>query len=406
MMPSSPSRQACGRVVEQAGKERLAVDQGRVGELVAAEVEQVEGVIDHPVGALRFELLLQAGEARDAARALDDDLAVDERGPELQRLEGLGEAPELDRPVEPFAGQELDLAAIDPRLQAITVELDLVHPFAADRRMRGERREARLVEGRQDALSGAGHAGEVRRRARALACDFGALGVIGPDFAAGRKLVVRPLGEHRGRLLGRDLGAAWRAREPVVGLQQEPLLLLLARFRPRAHEVPSPLQAPAFEREGEMALLVAGARIAFRRPAAFVPNDHRAAAILALRDDALEGEVFERMVLGMDRKALLAEGKARPARDGPALQHPVELEPQIVVEAAGIVLLHAEAVAGGGLRAALRLRGAGEVALAAIGKERFWRGIGLRLLLGERLPRTGTLSRRTLGSFPPAISDA
>src|SRR5215218_777022 len=112
MMPSSPSRQACGRVVEQAGKERLAVDQGRVGELVAAEVEQVEGVIDHPVGALRFELLLQAGEARDAARALDDDLAVDERGPELQRLHGFGEPPELGRPVEPFAGQELDLAAI------------------------------------------------------------------------------------------------------------------------------------------------------------------------------------------------------------------------------------------------------------------------------------------------------
>jgi len=221
--------------------------------------------------------------------------------------------------------------------------------------MRGERREARLDEGRQDALPSAGHAGEVRRPALALACDSGALGVIGSDFAAGRKLVVRPPGEHRGRLLGRDLGAAGRAGEPVVRLEQEPLLLLLARFRPRAHEVPSPFQAPAVEGEGEMTVLVAGARIAFRRPAALVPDDHRAAAILALGDNALEGEVFERMILGMDRKALLADGKARPARDGPALQHPVELEPQIVVQAARIVLLHAEAIAGGGLRPALRL---------------------------------------------------
>src|SRR4051794_34691056 len=41
-MIAEADRAAGGRVVEQAGKQRLALDQGRVGELVAAEIEQVE----------------------------------------------------------------------------------------------------------------------------------------------------------------------------------------------------------------------------------------------------------------------------------------------------------------------------------------------------------------------------
>jgi len=40
------------------------------------------------------------------------------------------------RPVEPSAGQEAHRTAIQPRMQAIAVELDLVQPFRSFRRGR------------------------------------------------------------------------------------------------------------------------------------------------------------------------------------------------------------------------------------------------------------------------------
>ena len=129
----------------------------------------------------------------------------------------------------------------------------------------------------------------------------------------------------------------------VVRLEQQPLLLASARLR--ADEVPAALQALAVQREGEMALGVGRARVAFRRPAALVPDDHGAAAVLALGDRALEGEVLQRMVLRVDREALLPANEARAPRHRPALENAVELQPEIVVEAARVVLLDDEAEA-------------------------------------------------------------
>ncbi len=82
--------------------------------------------------------------------------------------------------------------------------------------------------------------------------------------------------------------------------------------------------------------------IADRRPAAAIPHDHRAATILAPRDIAFEVQVLDRMILGAHREALLAQREARAARDGPALEHAVELEPQVVVKPARGMLLHHE----------------------------------------------------------------
>src|SRR5438105_13282452 len=50
--------------------------------------------------------------------------------------------------------------------------------------------------------------------------------------------------------------------------------------------------------------------------ASAVPKDHRARAIIAVRDHRLEIEVFDRMILGMNREVLCLWGKARPLRDG------------------------------------------------------------------------------------------
>jgi len=75
------------------------------------------------------------------------------------------------------------------------------------------------------------------------------------------------------------------------------------------------------------------------------------------------------MILDVDREPLLLDVAGRPPRHRPALQHPVHLEAQIVVEAARGVLLHHEEAAARrpppeGLRRAIR------IALLAIRLER------------------------------------
>src|SRR5215203_7426573 len=114
------------------------------------------------------------------------------------------------------------------------------------------------------------------------------------DTTGGSELVVGAAGQDRGRFLVGDLGLRRRAGERVVTLDEQPLLLLLMRARPHAHEVPAPFQPLAVEREIKVALGVSLSRVALWLPASLVPYDHGAAAVLALRDHALEGKVFHR----------------------------------------------------------------------------------------------------------------
>src|SRR5690606_19200750 len=125
-------------------------------------------------------------------------------------------------------------------------------------------------------------------------------------------------------------------------------------------------------------------------------EQHRPAAVLALRDGALERAVLDRMILGAHGQPPLARIEARPLRHRPAQQHAVELEPEIPVHAPRGVLLDDEAAPGLG-RDALRRRLAGlrEVALLSVGLE----ARDLALLLGRRgllLRRRGLLFRRDL----------
>ncbi len=107
-----------------------------------------------------------------------------------------------------------------------------------------------------------------------------------------------------------------------------------------------------------------------RRPSAAVPQHHRAAAIFARRDRALEIGIGQRMVLGADREALLVGVDARPARHRPALEHAVDFETEIPMEARGVVLLDDEAVAVAGLERAGGLGGLREIALGVVCGER------------------------------------
>ncbi len=105
-------------------------------------------------------------------------------------------------------------------------------------------------------------------------------------------------------------------------------------------------------------------------PLSAIPHDHRPAAIFALGDVALEIEVLHRMILGANREPLFADDQARPACHRPALERTAELEPQIVVQPPGVVLLDDElpAVALAAFR--LGFRRATEIALLPVVLER------------------------------------
>ena len=92
----------------------------------------------------------------------------------------------------------------------------------------------------------------------------------------------------------------------------------------------------------------------------------RAAAVLALRDRALERGVAEGVVLDLHRQPLDRRIERRPLGDRPALEHAVGLEPEIVVQVRGVVLLDDEdrLLVGCGFTGPGRLAGLGKSRLA------------------------------------------
>src|SRR5215207_1839512 len=131
--------------------------------------------------------------------------------------------------------------------------------------------------------------------------------------------------------------------------------------------MPLAFQLLAGQVELEMALLVAKRGIEIGRPRALVPDHDGAAAVLAFGDDALEVAIVERMVLGRDGQPLLAGDQARPLRHRPALQHAVELQPEVVMHAPRSMLLDDIGVTRLRRRLAWRLWRLREVALGVVG---------------------------------------
>jgi hypothetical protein len=120
------------------------------------------------------------------------------------------------------------------------------------------------------------------------------------------------------------------------------------------------------EQELELALAQPLARVADRLPCPAVPEQHGAAAVLALGDHALEAAILDGMVLGLHGEALVRRVEARPLRHRPAEEDAVELEAEVVVEPPRGVLLDHERVALPAARLPRWLGRAGEVPFAAV----------------------------------------
>jgi hypothetical protein len=167
-------------------------------------------------------------------------------------------------------------------------------------------------------------------------------------------------------------GVAARTFGLVMFLDEQPVLAPLARARLHAHQNETTMQPCAIEDEFQLALREGGVHVLLHRlPGAAVPYFHRAGAVIARRDRALEPGVIDRMVLDMHGKALVGGIERGAFRHRPAQQHAVMLQAKIPVQAGGVVLLHDENPGPGRLARAGRRRFGRdlEVALGAVGAD-------------------------------------
>jgi hypothetical protein len=131
------------------------------------------------------------------------------------------------------------------------------------------------------------------------------------------------------------------------------------------------VQPLALDHELEFAGLELGlGRFApLRRPIAAIPELYGPTAVLALGDGPFEVAIVERMVLDLDRQPSVVGIERGPARHRPGLEHPVQLQAQVVVQPGGGMLLDDEAQTVGRRdgRHAARLQRQFEVALGLVG---------------------------------------
>src|SRR5437870_6649488 len=106
-----------------------------------------------------------------------------------------------------------------------------------------------------------------------------------------------------------------------------------------------------------------------------VPYHHRSSAVFSLGNDALKLAILDRMVLRLHGEAALSQRKRRTFGHRPRFQHAVHFEAKVVMHMAGGMFLHDEPAAVSLLtawrRGWRRLRRLGEIALLAIGLQRF-----------------------------------
>ena len=189
-------------------------------------------------------------------------------------------------------------------------------------------------------------------------------------------------------LCGMVLGVPAVDRCVVALVDEQPLLaavLVVASRPPRGPRAPRPLVrtivnrprsfSPASVNLSSPSSTAAPAvgRLRLGGPGAPVPDDDVAAAVLALRDHALEVEVLDRVVFHVHGHAPGARVERRTLGHGPRDEDAVDLQPEVVVQPGRAVALDDEPP---GPRGRARDRPAGrlgrlpEVALALVFLER------------------------------------
>ena len=159
-------------------------------------------------------------------------------------------------------------------------------------------------------------------------------------------LLDRGAGQHRA-IRRRDIV---RRHEPVLVLDQQPVLRVLGAHQgERAlhllaaqEEAQLPFRQPVPRPLFRLRAIVEPGSAFVRRVDAAVPDDHLSRPVLAGRYDPLERRIIVGVVLDVDREALVARIERRPLGAGPGLQDAVALEPDVIMQSPGGVLLDDE----------------------------------------------------------------
>ena len=163
-----------------------------------------------------------------------------------------------------------------------------------------------------------------------------------PDFWFGRGENVREAAA--------ALDAFWRRLrnlflrgELVTVLYQQPLPAVRLAAAARSHEDPRAPEFLAGDRKFQLALLdrLVYVLILGRLPGASVPEQDDSCSV-AFGNHAFELAVFDWVVFDLHRKPLVSGIERGPFGHGPRHQHARVLQPQVVVQVTGKVLLNAE----------------------------------------------------------------
>ncbi|MCY1516203.1 hypothetical protein D9M68_508230 [compost metagenome] len=309
---------------DQRGKLFPALRQRQAAQVTAFPVRQVEGKEDNGLVAMPVDGVLQRIEVRHAV-AQHDDLAIEPPLRDIELLDRRGQRAELAGPVIAVAGEQRRPGIVDPRQDAVAVELGFDDPAGAARQ-RGRRR-GQLRR-------------QLRRQRRARRVPDGVGRVFNPALPGFVQCAQRP-GDDAVRQRGQYVELRQRPRPRVALLEEDPRFRLVARPGD-ADQLPAAGQLFAGQVEHQLAGCHARTRVADRRPRAAVPDNDRAGTVLFRWNLAFEIRIVERMVFDMDGHALFGRVVAGPLGHGPAQQHAVQFEPEIVVQAPRPMLLHHE----------------------------------------------------------------
>ena len=313
-------------------------------------MEEVERKVNEAASLITRKDVLERVEARDAVREDDDDLAIEHGLPCGKDFHRAGDRRELSRPVLAVAAQEAGGAVFEPAEDSVAVEFHLVPPARGFRSLGDQGAELRLDEFRKLRFDRSGNL-DALGHPRCFRCRrWPARGSIrAPDAVApGRNLLETTPALDTFGLLVHDVELRLGSCELVPFLHEQPASAPVLRlfFFLQLHEHPRARELLAMEPELQEPRAVALVRVADRLPPAPVPEENRSAAVLPFRNDSLETAVLDRVILRLHREPLHRGVETRPLRDGPALQDPSQLEPEIVVKMRCRVLLDHEGTPG------------------------------------------------------------
>ena len=142
----------------------------------------------------------------------------------------------------------------------------------------------------------------------------------------------------------RSLKSGWKAIPllsywHIAAFDEQPIILACAGKPPLSepHERPATLHHRACQFKIDLALIKPATRMALWRPGSRIPQDHAAGSVLPFGNFALENPILKRMIVNLYGEPVRTDFSRWLFGHGPALEHAVMLEPEVIVKPRRVV---------------------------------------------------------------------